>query len=331
MKKYKYRQTFVHNGKRYDIKGDSKKDVNQKMAKKMMELEKQTPTKATALFKDYAWYVLENYRKPRVKENTYYNMTKVLELYILPSLQDERLADIKRVDCQRVLNKMDGFSTDTIARVKNLMQSIFRQARYDGLLVANPTEGLTIPKGSKNTRRSLTIEEQEAFLKACKDDRFLVFLLSYYCGCRPEEARGCKGSDLVTVDGVNMLHIRGTKTEKADRLVPINDELYQRVKNVAENDYLAPNNRHEHMSQPVYADRWSRCLEKIWEHGIGEDLVPYCLRHTFCTNLQKQGVDIRTAQKLMGHADIKMTVNIYTHVDNTEIVKASKLMQKSPI
>ena len=61
---------------------------------------------------------------------------------------------------------------------------------------------------------------------------------------------------------------------------------------------------------------------KLLQDLVADDLVPYCLRHTFCTDLQKAGIDLRTAQYLMGHADIKMTANIYTHVD-TEIVKST--------
>ena len=59
---------------------------------------------------------------------------------------------------------------------------------------------------------------------------------------------------------------------------------------------------------------------------LAEDFVPYCLRHTFCTNLAKAGVDIRTAQKLMGHSNIQMTANIYTHVDDSQIQIAAEKM-----
>lgn len=45
-----------------------------------------------------------------------------------------------------------------------------------------------------------------------------------------------------------------------------------------------------------------------------------------CTNLQKKGVDIRTAQYLMGHSDITLTANIYTHADRTTITEAARLM-----
>lgn len=48
---------------------------------------------------------------------------------------------------------------------------------------------------------------------------------------------------------------------------------------------------------------------------VADDLTPYCLRHTFCTDLQRAGVPINVAKELMGHADIQTTANIYTHRD----------------
>ena len=49
---------------------------------------------------------------------------------------------------------------------------------------------------------------------------------------------------------------------------------------------------------------------------LDDDFVPYFFRHTYCTDLQKKGIDIRMAQKLMGHSDISLTANIYTHFDD---------------
>lgn len=59
---------------------------------------------------------------------------------------------------------------------------------------------------------------------------------------------------------------------------------------------------------------------------LAEDFRPYLFRHTYCTNLQKKGVDVRTAQALMGHADITETANIYTHSDNSLIVQAAEII-----
>ena len=54
---------------------------------------------------------------------------------------------------------------------------------------------------------------------------------------------------------------------------------------------------------------------KIIYHAVAPDLTPYCLRHTFCTDLQRAGVPINVAKELMGHSDISITANIYTHRD----------------
>ena len=49
---------------------------------------------------------------------------------------------------------------------------------------------------------------------------------------------------------------------------------------------------------------------------LAPDLMPYCLRHTFCTDLQRAGVPLNVAKELMGHSDISITANIYTHRDS---------------
>ena len=52
------------------------------------------------------------------------------------------------------------------------------------------------------------------------------------------------------------------------------------------------------------------------------------LPHTYYTDLCRAGVDIRTAQRLMGHANISITADIYTHVDVNEIMKAGELLNQ---
>lgn len=53
------------------------------------------------------------------------------------------------------------------------------------------------------------------------------------------------------------------------------------------------------------------------------DLVPYCLRHTYCTDLQDAGVPINVARYLMGHTDISTTAKIYTHTTEKVIQDAA--------
>ena len=55
-----------------------------------------------------------------------------------------------------------------------------------------------------------------------------------------------------------------------------------------------------------------------------ETLVPYCLRHTYCTDLQRAGVPINGAKYLMGHSDISVTANIYTDTTPDVVSAASE-------
>ena len=50
------------------------------------------------------------------------------------------------------------------------------------------------------------------------------------------------------------------------------------------------------------------------------------LRHTYCTDLKKKGVDLRLAKELMGHSDIRITADIYDHADDESAVLAAKQM-----
>ena len=70
--------------------------------------------------------------------------------------------------------------------------------------------------------------------------------------------------------------------------------------------------------------------ELIPPYPLAPDLVPYCFRHEYCSDLARKGIDIRTAQKLMGHSTIQMTANIYTHVERNDILAAAKILNESP-
>jgi integrase len=61
---------------------------------------------------------------------------------------------------------------------------------------------------------------------------------------------------------------------------------------------------------------------------IADDLVPYCLRHTCCTDWEEAGVPINVAKYLMGHKDIKTTSKIYTHTTEKTIQAAAKLIDE---
>ncbi|MBO6285659.1 MAG: tyrosine-type recombinase/integrase [Bacilli bacterium] len=141
------------------------------------------------------------------------------------------------------------------------------------------------------------------------------------CSCRPHEASECKRSDVSILEGVPVLHIRGTKTANADRYVPMPDWFFDLIKNINEDEHIAVYSNGCKITDENRWRLWRRFKEVAELNASSEDLTPYCLRHEYCTMCARKGVDIRVAQRLMGHSSIELTANIYTHVETLDLVK----------
>lgn len=340
-KKYKYQKFFRYEGKRYAVYGDTLDEVYEKKAKKLLDLkENRVLVSGSMLVKDWVPVCIETY-KPNLSEGPREEFEKRVDKYIVGELGSMRLRDVTPLQCQRIMSAQSGMSKSHIEKLRQAMVFIFEKAQKNHYIFENPASGMIIPKGSEGHRRSLTEEERKAFLEIeYNKDGFLLFSFMLYCGCRPGEAINLLRSDIYSVDGVNMLHIRGTKTERSDRIVPIPDHLYDRVKDASPDSPLVLTDKgtlYKKQSYKRLSDRLRREMNiamgcEMYRNALipplplADDFVPYMFRHTYCTDLQKAGIDVRVAQRLMGHASIEITANIYTHVDQSEIVKAAAIL-----
>lgn len=335
MKRYKYRKTFTFEGKRYTAYGDTEKEALLKMFEKQKALEEGRVTVSGSMtVAEWTEIALSTY-KGSVSPSVLKDMRTRINRHIIDAIGSRTLKSVKPLDCQAIMNEAQGMSFSHIQKLSQELRFIFSTAKQNKLILESPAEYLVIPKSVKRKRQSLTDEEREAFLKVCEDtDRFRVFQLMYYCGCRPSEAIGCIGSDLSVIDGVATLHIRGTKTVNADRIVPICEQLYQLIKDTPTDEPIAPNASGKRHTQSSYK-RAAACLNREMNIALGcktyrnqlippyplrETFVPYDLRHTYCTDLARKGIDIRIAQHLMGHASISITADIYTHIETEKMM-----------
>lgn len=342
------RKTFTFDGKRYTVRGHTEKEAIIKMANKKRDLEEgRVVVSGDMTVKQWTDKCIETYKTGQ-KEITRKKYISRMEHCILEHIGKRPLKSVKPMDVQEVLAKQKDNSQYQINQVYQGLRFIFKTAKENKLIAEDPTEYLRKPKSKKkDERRSLTPKEEEIFLEVCNTERFRLFQLMYYCGLRPSEAREAKGSDIKVIqDGensYNILHVRGTKTANADRNVPIPNELYEIIKDTPKSSYIALNDAGRKHDEKSY-QRAFKLLRREMNIAMGcdmyrnqllppfpleDDFVPYCLRHTYCTNLCRKKVDIRIAQYLMGHADIRLTANIYTHVGNSDIVQAAELISKS--
>lgn len=344
MKKFNFKKTFTFDGKRYVAYGDTEKEAIIKMLEKKKALEEGKVTVGGSMtVAQWTEIALSTY-KPNVSPGVMKDMRTRINKHILSVIGDRPLKSVKPLDCQMIINGSSGMSFSHIQKLSQELSFIFSTAVRNKLILENPAAYLVKPKAQKGKRQPLSDEERAAFLAACEEtDRFRVFQLMYYCGCRPGEAIECKGRDVSVADDVALLHIRGTKTVNSDRVVPIPEELFDLIRDKAPDAPLAPNDRGARHSESSY-DRAMSSLRREMNIRMGckmyrnqlipplplrESFVPYDLRHTYCTDLAAKGVDIRIAQRLMGHASINITADIYTHIEKQRILdEAVKILGK---
>lgn len=363
---YKFRETFTgEDGIRHDVRANSKKELLDKVAKIKKEIEEgYTPLRASSVTVNKWLDTCLSQYKSNVTEQTLTGYKSKANRWIRPIIGHLKVKDVKPLNCQEVMNNMTGMASDTIKKVRQIMLFCFDKAIENRIIRENPASRISSPKGYKSTHRAITEHERDIILQTVenrlKSDykapdgryenlntneryRYVYFLFMLFCGCRPSEVAGIQASDITTKNGINILHIRGTKTDNADRYVPIPDYLYDRIPPTSSPfEYLFTNIRGGKLSASNRQALWRTFRRdmnitagcRVYRNAlvppypIAKDLEPYCLRHTYCSDLQKAGVDIREAQYLMGHADIKLTANVYTHQDENTLSNVAEKIKK---
>ena len=342
--KYEFRKSFTFEGKRYEVYGHTEKEVLLKMFEKQKALEEGKVTvSGNMLVSAWSEIAIDSYKR-NLNEDGRADMLLRVNKHILSKIGASPIRTIKPIQCQSIMNDLEGYSWSTVQKVYQDLQFIFKTALQNHLILENPAKDVVRPAAIKGQRQAITEHERTAFLKAVSStDKYRVFELMLYCGCRPGEAIKCQGSDLSTKDGVALLHIRGTKTKNSDRVVPMPEELYLKLKDIGPFEPLAPNSSGRFHSKSSY-NRCANDLQRQMNIVMGcrtyrnalvppfplrESFVPYELRHTYCSDLARRGIDIRVAQKLMGHSSISITADIYTHVQDEQILDdAARILGK---
>jgi integrase len=153
----------------------------------------------------------------------------------------------------------------------------------------------------------------------------LYVKIMLYCGLRTMEVAALDGRH---IDRMNrLIHVRqnvgadgaikGPKTDSGIRDVPIPEPLLNALSDVKLEPYqpVFVNANGKRVDRNWIQTRWTTFKQCMLSDGCTSayDLVPYDLRHTYCTDLQTAGVPINIAKELMGHSSISVTANIYTH------------------
>lgn len=302
-------------------------------------------------------------QKTGVRHNTRSNYNFVVNVIKKEAFGQKRIDKIKVSDAKEWLIKMqqiDGRGYSSIHTIRGVVRPAFQMAVDDDLLVKNPFEFQlnTVVVNDSVTREAITRQQERDFLEFVKNDKHFC---KYYDGIYILFKTGLRISEFVGLTKKNLdfensriivdhqlqrtrdmkYIIEDTKTESGERMVPMIPEVkeaFQRILANRKNPKVEPmvdgysgflfldkNDR------PMVALHWEKYFQHIREkynkiyRAQMPKVTPHVCRHTFCSNMAKSGMNPKTLQYIMGHSDISVTLNTYTHLNYDD---AEEEMQK---
>ena len=274
---------------------------------------------------------------------------------------DRIIRDIKVSDAKEWLIQLfdDGYSWNSIASIRGVVRPAFQMAFTEEIIRRNPFDfRMDFLPNNTQKRVALTENQQKQFLNFIAEDEYycqyldeIVVLMgtgmriSEFCGLTMKdldfENRRINVDHQLVWDKHCKRYIEKTKTDAGCRYIPMDDNVMRSLLNILAN---RPKPKKEWMvdgytgfilldknGNPKVALHLEHVVTRIWEKYNEEHVVPlpkitpHVFRHTFCTNMANAGMDLKSLQYLMGHSDVSVTLNVYTH---TEYGKAQEAMAR---
>lgn len=270
-----------------------------------------------------------------IKEGTYHRNKETLKrLQKNPILNNTPIQSLTYVQLQQFLLGETCMSQSIINKVYNMLGRTFKEAVKRKIIVENPMADVKKPNSKKvNIKvRALTrVEEQKLYNVIVHNDVPYAhqMLLSMFTGMRMGEVNALTKNDIdldagtITIDKTISRDTKGTafvsdttKTEAGTRTIPISSTVLPIVKEILQlcenEEYLFMKNGKNINTSQVNM-QFSRIIKKynIPDPKIKGKITLHSLRHTYATRCIEAGMQPKVLQKLLGHTDIKITMNTY--------------------
>lgn len=315
------------------------------------------------------WYErwMEVYKEKSIRPNTKREYAHIYSKNISPYLGSRKINSLVKSDIQLLIDKVyeDNYGYERQNKVKVILRDMLQRAVEDNLLINNPVSGIKIRSEKEINAKALTNEEQEVFFDYCRNTFYdNLFHVAVNTGLRPGELFALTEKDIDFEEGfidVNKtlvyqkyltdtrkeFHIEPPKTKQSYRKVPINSVCREYLKRQIElkkvisqkrpkeqNSYLFVTRFNTPLNSQIYTDAIKAVIKQInltrtFEEQF-ETFSGHTFRHTFATRCFESGVEPKVVQDFLGHASLKMTMDLYTHVttekasvDIEKIVKPS--------
>lgn len=246
----------------------------------------------------------------------------------LPNFQDIRPKHIRQYFSEL---KENGYKNSTLVRKLASLRSFFNYlTEQKEILEESPTRRMKYPSKEDNLPSYLTKEEMNELLQVPNTDTMIgkrdraILELFYSTGIRVQELHQLEFNQLNLNSGSFRIYGKGDK----ERLVPIGDEALHWLKTYIQTwkdkKDLTPDDGSSAVIQNKFGNRLStRSLRRVvskYAKQIDTDknVSPHTLRHTFATHMLRNGANLRTLQKFLGHENLH-TTEIYTQMNDKHL------------
>ena len=268
-----------------------------------------------------------------IQPQTYYRTMETVKL--CKEIND---IPVQKIDStaikQLLLSKVD-YANSTIKKMYIILNQCFKEALKRKIITDNPMLDVRKPKSTKKTKkiRALTLDEQKKLVEVIRNENVRYaeqMLISMFTGMRMGEINALSINDLNL--NFNFINIDKTiskgehgeafvndtaKTENGNRQIPINETVRPVIEKVISEYKLTDDNVLFHTSAgtliatSVVNTEFRRIVNKynIQDKTVKGDLSLHSLRHTYATRCIESGMPPKVLQHLMGHSDIKVTLD----------------------
>lgn len=287
-----------------------------------------------------------------VRHNTAAGYKTVINILKKDPFGKKRIDKVKLSDAKAWLIKLqqvDRRGYSSIHSIRGVLRPAFEMAMNDDLIRKNPFqfELATVVVNDSVTREAITRKQERDYLKFVKEDKHFckyydALYILFNTGLRISEFCGLTMKDIDFEEKIiNVNHqlqrtsdmkyiIEALKTESGIRFVPMTEEVekcFRRIIEKRQKPKIEPMvdgyvgflclDKNE---MPMVALHWEKYMQHIREkynkiYKVQMPCItPHVCRHTFCSKMAKSGMNPKTLQYIMGHSDISVTLNTYTHI-----------------
>ena len=359
------KRSFTFNGKRYYVYGKTSEELNQKETNKRAELKNGRAERENPTIKAYYDYFTD-IRRNQVKENSirtqskHFKLLAETEIYSGVCFGDLRVKDITRKDIEqtRQILLSKGKTPEHLNIVFSHLNHVFNSALNDEIIERNPCKLLkplkrTAEPINETKHRALTESETIKFFKTASEQNSIYlnhFKFMINSGLRVGELGALTLSDIdyktgfihvnktISTDELGQSIISDTtKTKSGKRDIPLTPELKKiiseqisfnkSVYGIGINDNIFKSANGKILRNLSINNE----IDKICNDAEIESFTCHSFRNTFATRFIEQNPsDYKILSEILGHKDISITLNLYTHVmSENKINSMNKIMIKT--